>query len=92
MGEKWLAGIALAACVVYLLGMLIGERRVARLRAAGYRVRTAWRRLVAMPRSRRAARREAEKAIERARRKVERDGNVYRPKSFERKPPDEPLH
>ena len=85
MIEKWLAGAGLLVCVAYLLGMLLGERRRARLQAG-------LRRFAAWPKTRRAARREAERAIERARRNVEREGNVYRPKSFDRRPPDEPLH
>jgi len=85
MVEKWLAAIGLLVCVGMLLGMALGSRRRARLLAAVRGV-AAW------PEKRRAARREAERAIERARRSVERDGNVYRPKSFDRRPPDEPLH
>jgi len=85
MVEKWLAAVGLVVCVVLLLGMLLGDERRARWQAA-------MRRLAAWPGTRRAARREAERAIERARRNVEREGNVYRPKSFDRRPPDEPLH
>lgn len=79
MVEKVLAGIGLAACVLVLLGMAIGAGRRARLRAA-------WLRTWHWRRNRATARREAERAIERLRRPVvDRDGNVYRPKSFTRK-------
>ena len=85
MVEKWLAGVGLALCALYALAMVLGEKRRARVRALLQRV-ARW------PRSRRDARREAQRAIERARRNVVREGNVLRPKSFERRPPDEPLH
>lgn len=85
MVEKLLAGIGLAVCVVLLLGMVIGPARQRRVIALFDRLRH-WRR------HRVLARREAELAIERARRAVERDGNVYRPKSFSKRPPDDTLH
>lgn len=85
MVEKLLAGLGFAVCVVLLLGMVIGPARRQRLRAGVDRVRH-WRR------HRDLARREAERAIERARHAVERDGNVYRPKSFGKRPPDDQLH
>lgn len=85
MVEKILAGIALAVCVVMLLGMAIGPVRRARLLGALARLRH-WRR------HRADARREAQRAIERARRQVERDGNVYRPRQFDKRPPDDRLH
>jgi hypothetical protein len=85
MVEKLLAAAGLAVCVALLLGLLLGRLRVLRLRA-WFRYAWAW------PQRRQTARREARSAIERARRAVERDGNVYRPKSFNGKPPDDKLH
>ncbi len=85
MVEQVLAGIGLAVCVVLMLGMLVGQARRARWQAV---LRHLWR----WPQRRRTASREAQQAIERARRAVERDGNVYRPKSFNGRPPDDKLH
>lgn len=85
MVEKLLAVIGLVACLVLLLGMAIGPARRRRVQALFDRVRH-WRR------HRDHARQEAAQAIERARRAVERDGNVYRPKSFGKRPPDDTLH
>jgi hypothetical protein len=105
MLEQVFAGLALAVCVALLLHMAIGPARRARLdgwwsvrwRRRGFKD---WRRLVQTPRRQAAARREAEAAIERARRAAERgqndehgesreggewDGNVYHPKSFDRR-------
>jgi hypothetical protein len=86
MVEKLFAALGLALCVVALLSMMLGRQRLERWRArlnyslGWYRRRT-------------QARNEAEQAIARARRAiVERDGNVFRPKSFNRRPPDDKLH
>lgn len=80
MVEKILAGVGLAVCVVLLLAMGLGERRRQQLRAAAVQ----WLR---WPQSRARARREATEAIQRAharsRHAVEREGNVYRPRSFD---------
>jgi hypothetical protein len=87
--ETLLAAIGLVVCVALLLRMAIGQRRRERLdagvqhtaRALRERGRALWRRR----RTRGQAEREAEDLIERARRgrwRVERDGNVYRPRSF----------
>lgn len=78
MVEKVFAAIGLAVCVALLLGMLIGRGRVAEMLQ---RTRSAWR----WNRQRRSAEREAVEVIERARRgapNVQREGNVYRPSSF----------
>jgi hypothetical protein len=85
MAEKILAGIVLAACVGALIAMLLGPRRNARIRAAldG---------LVHWRSQRSAARREAERAIERARKGVRREGNVLRPRSFDRRSGDRDKH
>jgi hypothetical protein len=85
MVEKIFAALGLALCVAALLGMLVGRQRLQRWRArldhslGWYQRRT-------------KARDEAAQAIARARRTVERDGNVYRPKSFNGRPPDDKLH
>lgn len=92
MIEKVLAGIALAVCAVLLLRMVLPERQRWRLDAAWQQWAQSSRRLarrVWFWRShRRAAAREAEEAIRRAQRNVERDGNVIRPDAFKgpRKP------
>jgi hypothetical protein len=80
MVETVLAALGLAACVALLLWMTLGERRQAALRQAARGV-LRWRS------RRRQAREEAARAIERARRAVERDGNVFRPRSFKGPPP-----
>ena len=88
--EKLFAGAMVLACVALLAHQCIGERRRVRfdasLRRASRRVKGAFLRLSRWPAARRAARREADAAIRRARGEpLARDGNVYRPKSF-RKP------
>ena len=93
--EKVLAGIALLLCVGLFVRLLVGERRRWRLdawlqrsgRAIAHRARLAWHWRAA----RQEARRVADAAIRRARGEVERDGNVYRPKSF-KKPPRDKMH
>ena len=88
MGEQILAGIAVAVCAVLLLRLCVGERLRYRFDLAVQRAWTACRRVALRVwhwrSSRRSASRIAEEAIERARRGVERDGNVYKPKSFRR--------
>jgi hypothetical protein len=87
--EMLFAAIGLAACVALLGRMAIGPRRrdkvdasVRRLwRAVKLGVRSAWRRREV----RDDATREAREVIDRARRgkpRVDREGNVYRPRSF----------
>lgn len=77
MFEKVLAGIVLVACVGALLWMALGAGRRDQLRhgvTRGLRWRS----------HHRQAKAEAAKAIERARRPVvDRNGNVYRPRSFD---------
>ena len=68
-----------------MVGMLLGRQRVDRWRAR-LRYSLGW------YQRRSKARSEAAQAIDRARRAVERDGNVYRPKSFNGRPPDDKLH
>lgn len=95
MIQKLYAGLVLAVCVVLLLRLLIGERRRWRVDAALRRAWAATRRrglaLIHWRASRRAAAEAAEQAIRRARMQSERDGNVVRPKSFQ-KPPNDTLH
>jgi hypothetical protein len=84
MPDKITAAIGLALCLALWLGMALGPARRQRLRAAlqrlGARLR-GWRRRQQVQQ---AAQREAQATIARAQRKsaVDRDGNVYRPKSF----------
>ncbi len=86
------AAIALAACVLLLVRLLIGARQRARLDATLGRAWHAVRAGTLSLRHRREAVREADAAIERARKRSgEWDGNVYRPKSF-RKPPRDKMH
>ena len=86
MSEKLLAGFAVALCAVLLLRLCVGERLRQRFDAAMRRCWYAGRRsslrVWRWRASRREAARLAEEAIQRAQRGVERDGNVYRPKSF----------
>ena len=89
MLEKLFPAIVVAACAVALLRLVLGERRrhrfdraVARWsRSARVRVEG----LFTFNAGRRRARRAAEEAIRRAREGGEWDGNVYRPKSFDKK-------
>lgn len=95
MIEKVLAGALLAVCVVLLARLLLGARRRRQFdawagasgRAVAYRARRLWH----WRAERDEARRVADEAIRRARGEVERDGNVYRPKSF-KKPPRDKMH
>lgn len=90
--DKLPAALTLIVCLVLLVRMFLGERsrrRMDRLGGATW----AWMRSRASylwhwRDSRRRAAREAEEAIQRARRRIEREGNVYRPDAFQepRKP------
>jgi hypothetical protein len=89
--EKVLAGAVVLVCVALLVRQFIGAPRRYRLDASLRRVvrwiRTVAWRLFRWPATQRAARREAEAAIRRARDAAgEWDGNVYRPKPQPRKP------
>ena len=92
--EKIFAALVLAACLVLLLRMLLGQRRRQRLDATLRRWRAPWQRRLLQARRDSAesrAERTAQEAIARARRAAaagEWDGNVYRPKSFKRKKRD----
>jgi hypothetical protein len=93
--EKVLAGIVVALCVGLFARLLVGERRRQRLdawlqRSAAALARQA-RSLWHWRAARKEAQRVADEAIRRARGEVEREGNVYKPKSF-RKPPRDKMH
>lgn len=86
MIEPLLAGVTVAVCIALLVRLCLGAPRRQRFDAfmqgawaAGRRgATTVW-----LWRSRRkAAARAAQEAIRRARADVQRDGNVYKPKSF----------
>jgi hypothetical protein len=81
MAEKLIAALGLLACFLAWAGMALGPARRQALRQWPRRV---WQLL----RARRGAQREAQDAIERARRRaaVDRDGNVYRPRDFSQRP------
>jgi len=87
--EKLFPALVVAACAVALLRLVLGERRrhlfdraVARWsRNARARIEG----LFTFNAGRRRARRAAEEAIRRAREGGEWDGNVYRPRSFDKK-------
>lgn len=90
--DKLPAALTLAVCIVLLVRMMLGpalRRRIDRVGASawnGLRARALY--LWHWRESRRRAEREAEQAIQRARRRLEREGNVYRPDAFQepRKP------
>jgi hypothetical protein len=95
--DKLLAGLVLAVCAVMLARLVMGESRRWKFDAA---LRQAWgttrRRVVwawRWPSVRRNAAREAEEAIRRAARvSGERDGKVFRPDAFQKKPPRDKMH
>lgn len=88
--DKLPAVLMLIICIVMLVRMLLGEpmrRRVDRAGlAAWHGLRSRAFKLWHWRESRRRAEREAAEAIERARRRMEREGNVYRPKAFQDPP------
>ena len=94
--EKLFPAIVVAACLVLLLRLVLGERRRPRFdraiarwsRSASLRIQG----LFTWNASRRRARRAAEEAIRRARDGGEWDGNVYRPSSFNDKKKDRRIH
>ncbi len=90
--EKVLAGVLLAVCLVLALRMVLGTQRRRRLDDWFAALPERMRRLRHWRADREQARRVADEAIRRARgEEVERDGNVYRPKSF-KKPPRDEMH
>lgn len=92
MIEKTIALLIATACLVMLVRLMLGQRRRHRLDRA---VINAWQRsrtwVVKSWRwrlSRKKAAKEAQAAIERARTRGDWEGNVFRPKSFQK--PDKP--
>lgn len=85
-----LAALGLLLCLLLGARMCLSaprQRRIdALLQRFGYRLKAQALRLYRWPASRRRAAQEAEAAIERARKKGQWDGNVYRPESFGKKP------
>ena len=96
MLEKIFPAIVVAACLVLLLRLVLGQRRRHRFdrtiarwsRAASSRIEG----LFTWNAGRRRAKRAADEAIRRARDGGDWDGNVYRPKSFGRKNKDRKIH
>ncbi len=88
-----LAGLGLVACAALLLRFALPERQQRRLDHWAVSTWQSLRRLPSRPSRQRDVQRQAQDVIERARRqakatrKVERDGNVYRPDSFKSRPP-----
>jgi hypothetical protein len=86
--DKIFAALVLACCMVLLLRLALGERRRPRFDAFWRRrwigARVTWTRLWHWPAARKRARRDAEEAIRRAREGVW-EGNVYKPKSFDKR-------
>ena len=96
MTEKILAALTIAACAVMFVRLLLGERRRGRFDAMARRAWFATRRgalaVWHWRDRRRSAAKIAEETIRRARSAgTEREGNVYKPKSF-RKPPRDKMH
>jgi hypothetical protein len=94
MTEKILAAVVIAVCVLLFARLLLSDRRRWRfdnaVRAGALRLKrtvdatsAAWRQRGVQRRSKKVA----DEVIRRARGGVSRDGNVYRPKSFTKKPP-----
>ena len=84
--DKFLAGVIAAICLVLLVRLLVGAQRRQRLDRAASRLWHGLRRralqLAHGRKHRRSAEQAAQEAIRRARDGVERKGNVYTPKSF----------
>lgn len=87
MVEKWLAVAGLVACLGVWAGMALGPARRQRLLAWLRGTLHLARMRLHKPGQARQARAQASDAIERARRsgKVDREGNVYRPDTFQNK-------
>lgn len=96
MIEKVSAGIVAAICVAFMLRLLVGEQRRARIdaqaRVAWLRLKLGWLQLYRWRSSRKSAERLAEEAIRRARDEGHWEGNVYKPKSFSKRPPRDKMH
>jgi len=95
MVQQVFAAVVLAVCVVFMIRLLVGERRRYALDAWARRstqaVKRGALRIYHWRSSRKTAERVAEEAIRRARGEGSWEGNVYKPKSFKR-PPRDKLH
>lgn len=95
MIEKFLAGTVAAVCIVFMLRLLVGAQRRARLdawaRVTWLRLKHGVLQLYHWRSSRKSAERLADEAIRRARDDGHWEGNVYKPKSFKR-PPRDKMH
>lgn len=84
--DKLLALIVAVACLVLLVRLVVGARRRQKLDRVAFGLwhglRRRVMRLVHWRQHRRSAAKAAEEAIRRAQHGVERKGNVYTPKSF----------
>lgn len=96
MIEKFLAGAVAALCIVFMLRLLVGARRRAALdawaRLVWLRLKHGALQLYHWRSSRKSAERLAEEAIRRARDDGHWEGNVYKPKSFSKRPPRDKMH
>lgn len=96
MIEKFLAGAVAAVCIVFMIRLLVGAERRARLdawaRVTWLRLKHGWLQLYHWRSSRKSAERLAEEAIRRARDDGHWEGNVYKPKSFSKRPPRDKMH
>lgn len=95
MVQQVLAAVVLVVCVIFMIRLLVGERRRYALDAWARRTAQAARRAALRVyhwrSSRKTAERVTEEAIRRARGGGSWKGNVYKPKSFKR-PPHDKLH
>ncbi|MET0335525.1 MAG: hypothetical protein ABW190_14735 [Rhizobacter sp.] len=98
MFETVTAAIVLAICLVFMIRLLVGPLHRARfdswLRLAGLRLKHNWQRLATRRRRpQKSAEQIAEEAIRRARGDDGHwEGNVYKPKSFSKRPPRDKMH
>jgi len=96
MPEKIFAIAVLALCVVMMARLLLGVRLRMKLDAFARRtwqgIRGGARSLNRRRSSPKSAAQVAEEAIQRAREGGTWEGNVYKPKSFDKRPPRDKLH
>ena len=96
MIEKSFAIAVLAICVVMMVRLLLGVRLRMKLDAFARRtwqgIRGGGTSLFRQRSARKTAEQLAEEAIRRARGEGSWEGNVYKPKSFDKRPPRDKLH
>ncbi len=96
MLQTIVAAIVLAVCLVLMVRLFLGPGRRAafdaRARLAWLRLRQGALRVYHWRSSRKTAERLAEEAIRRARDEGHWEGNVYKPKSFNKRPPRDKMH